>query len=83
MIDHGSPIIDDGQLMIDAKYEKEKDPDRPTHLNLSLGLGINHHEYTGKRTNFNMFSSALSAERMQRMTIAGDEECGSPGDFLR
>ena len=82
-LDNQMRLFVDGQLMIDAKYEKEKDPDRPTHLNLSLGLGINHHEYTGKRTNFNMFSSALSAERMQRMTIAGDEECGAPGDFLR
>ena len=65
----------DGQLMLDGKYEKEKDSDRPTHLRLSLGLGINDHEYTGNTTNFNMFSSALPMERMQRMTLAGDEEC--------
>ena len=68
--------------MIDEKYEKEQDSDRPTHLRLSLGLGINDHEYTGNTTNFNMFSSALPVERMQRMTMAGDEECGAAGDFL-
>ena len=30
----------------------------------------------------NIFSSALSVERMVRITEPGGEECGAPGDYL-
>ena len=76
-------LITDGQLRLEAIYEKEKDQDRPNHLSLLLGLYPDtHEENTGKTTNLNLFSSALSVERMQRVTEAGNEDCGAPGDFL-
>ena len=39
-------------------------------------------ENSGKISNFNLFSSALTPERMKQLTKAGAEECGSFGDLL-
>ena len=39
--------------------------------------------HSRKISNLNVFSSALPVERMQALTEAGADECGSPGDFLR
>ena len=76
-------LVVDGQLLGEAEYDKKGDPNRPTNLNLLLGLNPNlFWEYTGKTTNLNIFHSALSVERMQRMTKAGGEDCGAPGNFL-
>merc|ERR1711989_232478 len=35
-----------------------------------------------KSANLNVFKSALPVERMIRMTRAGEEECGAPGDLV-
>ena len=39
-------------------------------------------EQTGRTTNLNIFSSALSVEQMKLQTTAGEKECGLAGDFL-
>ena len=39
-------------------------------------------EYHGQYSNINMFSTALSTEKMVNMTQPGNEECGAPGDIF-
>ena len=51
-------------------------------VTMVLGIYAWNDEYTGQVSSLNMFSSALSLERMVGMTTAGGEECGAPGDYL-
>ena len=76
-------FVVDGQLLREAEYEKEMDINRPDDLSLVLGrYPTLSYEITGKTADLNIFSSALSVEGMQSMTMAGQRECGAPGDFL-
>ena len=43
---------------------------------------VNYQEDVGHVTNINIFSSALSVERMEALTEAGGAECGAPGDYV-
>ena len=60
----------------------------PSNFSLFLGEAHDHPEYNqykhrSKRTNVNMFSSALPVQRMVGMTKGGGEdECGEAGDLL-
>ena len=54
-----------------------------TPWNLDLVLGFNGpNESPGLISHFNIFSSALSRSKMESITEAGNEECGTPGDFV-
>ena len=53
--------------------------DRPSNMSLRIGQNGGIH---AKWAGLNVFSSALSLERMVGITTAGGEECGAPGDFL-
>ena len=72
-------LVADGQFLGETLYQREKDLERPTNLNLLLGLEptINA-EQTEKVTDFNVFSFTLTVAKMQRITEPGKEECGSP-----
>ena len=62
----------------------QEDENRPSVLNLTLGITLDSYGYTkefvGQYTHLNVFSSALSSQRMERMK--GGEECGQEGDYL-
>ena len=78
------------ELVVNGKLEGERtfQPGaRPMNLSLLLGLQLNKNgavefESTGRTTNFNVFSSALSTDQMEGLTTAGGEMCGRQGDFL-
>ena len=53
--------------------------DRPSNMSLRIGQNGGIH---AKWAGLNVFSSALSLERMVGITTAGGEECGAPGDYL-
>ena len=58
----------------------------PSYESIMALLGIDPstgRESPGRITNFNIFSSALSAERIAEITKAGQGQCGIGGDFLR
>ena len=76
-------LVVDGQLLGTEPYIKEDDKERPMHLDLLLGLFPDAQvEYPGKVTNLNVFSTALSKDRMIQITKPGENECGARGDFL-
>ena len=79
-------IVANGQLLVDAEYKKDEDRDRPANLTILLGFYVDEYGYAeeniGKFSNFNVFKSALSVQRMKGMTTAGGEECGAPGDLV-
>ena len=70
-------MVADGEMMGQEGYTVEEYMDRPSNLSISAGDC-----YTGRLSTLNIFSSALSLERMVEITTAGGEECGAPGDFL-
>ena len=74
-------LVVDGQVLGEAEYETEEDKFRPANLSLLLGHSPVY-EWVGKTTELNMFSSALPAEKMERMTRAGEGDCGAAGDFV-
>ena len=77
-------LVVDGQVLVEETHPEvlEKYWNYPTHLNLRLGMSGSKRvkEWTGMTTNLNIFSSAMSRERMKRMTDW--QECGAPGDYL-
>ena len=75
-------LVVDGQVLGQEEYKVEEDRDRPSNLAMFLGTSKYNKEDTGQVSSLNMFSSALSLERMMGMTTAGGEECGAHGDYL-
>ena len=74
-------LVVDGQLLGVEEYRREEDEYRPTNISLVLGYDPgNVYEESSKIANLNVFSSS-SVEKMVRLTRAGDEECGAPGDL--
>ena len=71
-------LVVDGELLIEKHLDMKY---KPNNLNLVLGLGWGH-EYPGRTTNLNIFSSALPVEKMKSLTKPGAEECGLAGNFL-
>ena len=70
-----------GQLLGEEEYKREEDEKRPE-INLIMILG-GYQETPGRVSEFNIYSSSLSTERMERLTKAGGgEECGAPGDLV-
>ena len=74
-------LVVDGQMLGQEEYKVEEDEYKPANLSVILGVYLGM-EYTGQVSSLNMFSSALSLERMVGMTTAGGEDCGAPGDYL-
>ena len=76
----------DGMMLMDQIDERalQQDDNRPSSLDMYLGKITDEVKYTvespGMITNLNVFSSALSQERMEKITSG--EECGAPGDTL-
>ncbi len=71
----------DSQFQIGETFYFKK----PENLNLIVILGqdpVDKAEKPGKIGNFNVFSNALTKERMEELTRAGAANCGTPGDFL-
>lgn len=76
-------LVVEGKMLGEAEYNMEEDDNKPPHLNMQLGVSrARRVEFTGSVSSVNIFSSALSLERMVGMTTAGGEECGAPGDYL-
>ena len=76
-------LVVDGKMLEEKAFKgmNEDDDNRPSNLSLLVGMKTTPvAEFTGQITNLNVFSSALSRERMERMT--GGDECGAPGDYL-
>ena len=77
-------IVVNGEVMEDAVNENvlstnETDATRPTNLTVSMA------EWGTTAAQFadvNVFSTALSAEKMVNLTTPGGEECGAPGDYM-
>ena len=67
-------MVGDGKKWIEESWKVKNKPD-----NLNLRLNG---ESPGRKTNLNIFSSALPVEQMISMTSPGKEECGLEGDFL-
>ena len=74
-------VVEDEQLLGEEIYDMEKDVFRPDNFSLLLGYD-KYSEYTGQISEFNIFNSSLSAEKMIGLTTAGGEECGAPGDLV-
>ena len=72
-------LVVDGELMVEQIWKVKN---KPTNLNLVLGMQTKPHEDTGRTTNLNIFSSALPVDQMKLQTSGGEEECGLAGDFL-
>ena len=75
-------LVVDGQLLGEAEYRREKDDKRPANLKLRIGYDTLTGEYSVKIANLNVFNSPLSLERMVGLTMAGEEECGAPGNLV-
>ena len=75
-------LVVDGKLLAKEEYKEGEDVKRPANLNITLGVDEGGAEDTGKVSSLNMFSTALSPERMVEMTTAGGQECGATGDYL-
>ena len=79
-------LVVDGQVLHEKVYQeaRQEDETRPSSLDLTLGRHNDSFGYVvqtpGQITNLNVFSSALSRERMRKMT--GGNECEAPGDYL-
>ena len=75
-------VMVNGQLLGEEEYGQEEDEYRPANLNMVLGYYPDmEYEYPIKIADLNVFNSSLSFERMVRLTTAGDEECGAPGNL--
>ena len=70
-------VVDGDELMREAISIEE----RPLDLDLIIGLGLRGQETPGKFTDINIFSTALSSI-FEKMTTAGTDNCGVPGDYL-
>ena len=74
-------VVVDEQLLGEEIYDMEKDVFRPDNFSLLLGYD-KYSKYTGQISEFNIFNSSLSAEKMIGLTTAGGEECGEPGNLV-
>lgn len=78
-------LVVDGHLLEERRLG-EAAAERPHNTSIVLGWATEKNnppvEYTGRRSNLNIFSSALSLEKMVMVTRAGREECEEPGDYL-
>ena len=80
-------LVVDGQMLVEEEYKMEEDEHWPTNLSLLAGFYSDKYtaereEYTGRIANLNVFKTSLSVDRMVRLTMAGGEECGTPGDLV-
>ena len=78
-------LVVDGDIIIETSYGIKERLNIPNNLKMLLGIvrvGKKVYEKTGRTTNLNMFSSALSIGRMVEMTKRDGIECGALGDFL-
>ena len=76
-------VVVDGQLLGEEEYKREEKRYMSAKFSLHLGYGsMIYEESRIKIANLNVFNSSLSLERMIRMTRAGEEECGAPGDLV-
>ena len=74
-------LVVDGDVKKQIGYETEHY--RLTNMSIVVGLYPPYNqEQTGQTTNFNVFASDISVEKLKKMTTAGDVKCGAPGDFL-
>ena len=68
---------------------RQKAPEHPDNLSGKLLLGGRKRRpdswsvHSNKVTLLNIFSSAMSIEDMQEMTVEGEEKCSKQGDYLR
>ena len=63
--------------------KKEKDvKDVPVDMHLIFGWDGRSEESTGRVTQVNIFSAAVTSTRMKMMTKAGEASCGEAGDFF-
>ena len=75
----------DGQVLKDGIHKKAMEERRPHQFRVKLGYRLEGQlatEFSGQYANLNVFSYPLSTERMEDITRAGSEECGSPGDYV-
>ena len=80
-------LVVDGQMLVEEEYKMEEDEHWPANVSLRTGfysdkLVALKEEYTGRYANLNVFKTSLSVDRMIRLTMAGEEECGTPGDLV-
>ena len=72
----------DSQLAVDEAHEDFVFANTSS-MPISFHLGATNDKKSSRRvSNLNMFSYALSLEKMKRITKAGTSECGAPGDLL-
>ena len=75
------------KLAVDGSIlESQEYGNIPSYEGIMVLLGMNPStakESPGRITNFNIFSSALSAETLGEITRAGQPQCGAGGDFLQ
>ena len=72
-------------LFVDSEevVKKEMDvKDIPANMHLIFGWDGRSEESTGRVTQVNIFSAAVTSTRMKTMTKAGEASCGEPGDFF-
>ena len=75
-------LVVDGQMLGQEEYKAHEEEERPLNVFMLLGARSPSQEYSGQLANLNMFSSALSLERMVGLTTAGGEECRALGDYI-
>ena len=81
-------FVVNGEVLLEEHLEElQENVPKPPGLDIMLGISIrpnygNNMEFPGEFTNYNIFSSPQSAERMVAMTTAGGEECGALGDYV-
>ena len=69
-VDSKVMLVVDGQLVGEEEYNREEDQFRPANISLVLGHDVQtREEYNGQIFDLNIFSSALSQERMIGITI--------------
>ena len=71
-------LVVDG-LLLDNRTRAVLKTNRTSYSQASLVIG---EKVTGKWAHVNVFSLALSEEKMKRLTTSGGEECGSSGDLI-
>ena len=69
-------LVVEGQMLGQEEFKVDED------VNKTATIQIIVTRESGYVSSMNVFSSALSLERMEGMTTAGGEECAAPGDFL-
>ena len=77
-------LVANGHLLLDKDYKDlVQNFWKPATIEVWLLLDqLDKGKNSGKISNVNMFSSALSLEKMKQFTEAGREECGTFGDWL-